>query len=814
MDFSHGKIIPIAIHDEVKHSFLDYAMSVIVSRALPDVRDGLKPVHRRILYAMHDLAMWPDKPHKKSARIVGEVLGKYHPHGDMAVYDAMVRLAQNFSSRYPLVDGHGNFGSVDGDPAAAMRYTEVRMSKITVQMLADIQKETVDFRANFDDTLEEPVVLPSRFPNLLLNGSSGIAVGMATNIPPHNLREVVDALALYIDNPEVEDQDIMRHIKGPDFPTGGLILGREGIRTAYRTGRGIIKIRALTQIERLEGGKTRIVVTEMPFQVNKARTIEKIADLVREKKVEGISDLRDESDRTGMRMVIELRRDANPQVVLNKLYKLTQLQQTFGIIMLALVDNKPRVLNLREMLHYYLEHQKEVVVRRTRFDLRKAEERAHILEGLRIALRNLDAIIKLIRASRTTDEARSGLMEKFSLTEIQAQAILDLRLQKLTGLEQEKLEAEYLELIKKISYYQQILANERLVLQIIKDELLVVRETFGDDRRTQIVAHEEDFSVEDLIAEEDMVVTLTHNGYIKRLPLTTYRVQHRGGRGVTAMSTRGDDFVEHLFISSTHNYLCCFTNRGRVYRLKVFEIPEAMRQARGTAIVNLLAVEPGEKVTTVIPIKDFKEGNFLFMATKQGYVKKTPLEEFDSPRKGGLIALTISDKDELIDVRLTDGNHEVMLITSRGMSIRFAEADVRSMGRGARGVRGISLSKKDMVIALETLSRQQGQENELLVVTENGFGKRTPLDEYRAQTRGGKGIYTIRVTDKIGQVTGVKMVRSGDEVMIITARGVVIRQDVKEISQQKRQTQGVTLIRVGEGDRVVSLARTLPEDNE
>ncbi|MBS4022093.1 MAG: DNA gyrase subunit A [Dethiobacter sp.] len=814
MDFSHGKIVPIAIHDEVKNSFLDYAMSVIVSRALPDVRDGLKPVHRRILYAMHDLGMWPDKPHKKSARIVGEVLGKYHPHGDMAVYDAMVRLAQNFSSRYPLVDGHGNFGSVDGDRAAAMRYTEVRMAKLTVEMLADIEKETVDFRANFDDTLEEPVVLPSRFPNLLLNGSSGIAVGMATNIPPHNLREVVDALTLYIDNPDAEDQDYMRMIKGPDFPTGGLILGREGIRTAYRSGRGIIKIRALTQIERLEGGKTRIAVTELPFQVNKAKTIEKIAELVREKKVEGISDLRDESDRNGMRMVIELKRDANPQVVLNKLFKLTQLQQTFGIIMLALVDNNPRVLNLREMLHHYLEHQKEVVVRRTRYDLRKAEERAHILEGLRIALRNLDAVIKLIRASRTADEARSGLMDKFKLTEIQAQAILDMRLQRLTGLEQEKLEAEYLELIKKISYYQQILANERLVYQIIKDELRVIREKYGDDRRTQIVDHEDDFAVEDLIAEEDMVVTLTHNGYIKRLPLTTYRVQRRGGRGVTAMSTRSDDFVGHLFISSTHNYLCCFTNKGRVYRLRVFEIPEAGRQARGTAIVNLLAVEQGEQVTAVIPVKDFQEGSFLFMATRQGYVKKTPLEEYGNPRKGGLIALTLSENDELIDVRLTDGNHEVMLVTSRGMSIRFAEDDVRSMGRSARGVRGIALSKKDRVIALETLSRQQGMENELLVVTENGFGKRTQLDEYRGQTRGGKGIYTIRVTDKNGPVVGVKMVRSGDEVMIITARGVVIRQDAKEISQQKRQTQGVTLIRVGEGDRVVSLARLLPEDNE
>jgi DNA gyrase subunit A len=813
MNFTHGKILPIAIHDEVKNSFMDYAMSVIVSRALPDVRDGLKPVHRRILYAMYELAMWPDKPHKKSARIVGEVLGKYHPHGDTAVYDAMVRLAQDFSSRYPLVDGHGNFGSVDGDRAAAMRYTEVRMAKIATEMLADIQKETNDYRPNFDDTLEEPVVLPSRFPNLLLNGSSGIAVGMATNIPPHNLREVVDAIVHLIDNPECEDQEIIQHITGPDFPTGGLILGREGIRSAYRTGRGIIKIRAQTQIERLDNGKSRIVVNEMPFQVNKAKTIEKIAELVREKKLEGITDLRDESDRNGMRMVIELKKETNPQVLLNQLFKFTQLQQTFGIIMLALVDNKPRVLNLREMVTYYLEHQKDVIRRRTQFDLRKAEERAHILEGLRIALKNLDAVIKLIRGSRTTEDARVGLMENFGLSQIQAQAILDMRLQKLTGLEQQKLEDEYLELIQKISYLKEILANERLVFQIIKDEILIIREKYGDERRTEIVAHEDDFCVEDLIAVEDMVVTLTHNGYIKRLPVTTYRVQRRGGRGVTAMQTKGDDFVEHVFVASTHDYLCCFTNRGKMYRRKVFEIPEAGRQARGTAIVNLLAVEPGEYVTAVIPVKEFAEGYYLLMGTQNGYVKKTPLEEFSNARKGGLIALSLEENDELIGVRLTDGSYEVFLINSSGLSIRFPEGDVRPMGRGARGVRGIRLGKGNKVMALEVIGPEQEKEMELLVVTENGFGKRTPFHEYRTQSRAGKGIYTIRIIDKNGPVVGAKVVRPGEEVMIITARGIVIRQGVTEISQQGRHTQGVTLIRLDEGDRVVSLASVMAEEN-
>ncbi|NLN07938.1 MAG: DNA gyrase subunit A [Firmicutes bacterium] len=811
-DITHGTILPQPIHEEVKHSFLDYAMSVIVSRALPDVRDGLKPVHRRILYSMFELGMTPDKPYKKSARIVGEVLGKYHPHGDSAVYDAMVRLAQDFSSRYPLVDGHGNFGSVDGDPPAAMRYTEVRMAQIAKEMLADIEKETIDFRPNFDDTLEEPVVLPSRFPNLLVNGSAGIAVGMATNIPPHNLREVIDALIFFIDNPDCEDKELLKYIKGPDFPTGGLILGREGIRTAYRTGRGIIKTRALTQIERLENGKARIVVTELPFQVNKAKTMERIAELVREKKIDGITDLRDESDRNGMRMVIELRRDANPQIVLNKLFKFSQLQQTFGIILLALVDNKPRILKLKELLYYYLEHQKEVIVRRTRYDLRKAEERAHILEGLRIALQNLDAVIKLIRSSRTVDDARKGLMEKFSLTGLQAKAILDMRLQKLTGLERDKLEAEYLELIKKIAYLREILANERLVLQIIKDELTVIRDKYGDERRTKIVAQEEDLLVEDLIAEEDMVITLTHKGYIKRQPINTYRPQRRGGRGITALQTKGDDFVEHVFIASTHAYLCCFTNRGKIYRKKVYEIPEAGRQARGTAIVNLLDVEPQEQITAVIPIREFEEGRYMLFATKKGLVKKTPLEAFANIRRSGLAAITLQEGDDLIAVRLTEGRHEVIMVTEEGFSIRFDENDVRPMGRNAQGVKGISLGENDNVIAMEVV--EPGTDGQLLVVTANGYGKRTDLSEYRLQNRGGKGIYTVRVLQKNGPVAAAKVVRQGDELMIITAGGIMIRQDVAEISALGRVTQGVTLIRLDEGDRVVAIARVVPEEEE
>lgn len=814
MDFTHGKILEQPIHEEVKSSFLDYAMSVIVSRALPDVRDGLKPVQRRILYSMYELGMSPDRPHKKSARLVGEVLGKYHPHGDSAVYDAMVRMAQDFTYRYPLVDGHGNFGSVDGDPAAAMRYTEARMAKISTEMLAGIQKDTIDFRPNFDETLQEPVVLPSRFPNLLVNGAAGIAVGMATNIPPHNLTEVIDALIYLIDNPDCADKELLRLVTGPDFPTGGLILGREGIRSAYLTGRGIIKIRALTQIERLENGKSRIVVTELPYQVNKAKTLEKIAELVQSKKIEGITDLRDESDRNGMRVVIELKRDANPHVVLNQLFAFSQLQQSFGIIMLALVDNRPKVLNLRQLLFYYLEHQKEVITRRTSYDLRKAEERAHILEGLRIALDNIDAVIKLIRGSRTVEKARTGLMEKFSLTAAQAGAILDMRLQKLTGLERDKLEEEYLELIKKIAYYQEILANERLVYQIIKDEITEIRDKYGDERRTRIVPDEGDFEIDDLIAEEDMVITLTHRGYIKRQPVAAYRTQHRGGRGITAAQTKGDDFVEHVFVASTHAYLCCFTNRGKMYRLKVFEIPEAARQARGTAIVNLLAVEPREAVTAVIPVRDFETDQYMLFATNRGIVKKTPLEYFANARRDGIIAISLQENEELIGVRLSDGRHQAVLVTGEGQAIRFAEDDVRPMGRNARGVKGITLNEGDCVIALEVIHPQLEQESDLLVVTENGFGKRTPIDEYRLQSRAGKGILTIRKTEKIGSLVGAKTVRPGDELMIITAGGIMIRQDINEISVMGRSTQGVTLIRLDEGDRVVSVTRVVSDDHE
>ncbi|NLM51666.1 MAG: DNA gyrase subunit A [Firmicutes bacterium] len=814
MDFSQGKILPQPIEEEVKSSFLDYAMSVIVSRALPDVRDGLKPVHRRILYSMYELGMWPDRPYKKSARIVGEVLGKYHPHGDAAVYDAMVRLAQDFSIRYKLVDGHGNFGSIDGDPAAAMRYTEVRLAKIAVEMLADIQKNTIDFRPNFDETLQEPVVLPARFPNLLVNGSAGIAVGMATNIPPHNLREVIDALIYLIDHPDCEDTELFKRIPGPDFPTGGIILGREGIRTAYRTGRGIIKIRAQAQIEHLKNDKTQIVITELPYQVNKAKTLERIAELVRDKRIEGIADLRDESDRNGMRMIIELKKNTNPQIVLNQLYKFSQLQQTFGIIMLALVDDQPKILNLRQLLTHYLAHQKEVITRRTRYDLEKAENRAHILEGLRIALKNLDAIIKLIRSSRTTEEARTGLMEKFSLTEVQAQAILDMRLQKLTGLEREKLEEEYLELIKKIAYLREVLANERLIYQIIKEEISVVRDKYGDERRTKIVAQEDDLLVEDLIAEEDVVITLTHKGYIKRQPVDTYRTQRRGGRGVTAMQPKDDDFVEHVFVASTHAYLCCFTNRGKMYRKKVYEIPEAGRQARGTAIVNLLDVEPGETVTTVIPVREFTSGQYMVFATKEGLIKKTPLDDFVNARKSGIIAISLRENDELISVRLTDGNYQVAMVTAGGFSIRFAEEDVRPMGRTAQGVRGIDLNAKDEVIAMEVIPADKEDEGELLVVTENGYGKRTPFSEYRLQKRGGKGIYTIKVMAKNGPLVAAKMVQPEDELMIITAGGIMIRQDVNDISLQGRHTQGVTLIRLDEGDRVVSVARVIAEEEE
>lgn len=809
MEYTHGKMIPIEIHDEVKKSFLDYAMSVIVSRALPDVRDGLKPVHRRILYAMQELSMNPDKPHKKSARLVGEVLGKYHPHGDVALYDTLVRLAQDFSTRYPLVDGHGNFGSLDGDPPAAMRYTEVRMAPIALEMLADLNKKTVDFRPNFDDTLEEPVVLPSRFPNLLVNGSAGIAVGMATNIPPQNLSEVCEAIFHLILHPDADSAALMQHIKGPDFPTGGLIMGVDGIRSAYLTGRGIIKMRGVTQIERVEStGRMRILITEIPYQVNKAKLIERIADLVREKKVEGITDLRDETARDGVRVVMELKKGANPQVILNNLYKNTALQQNFGIIMLALVDGKPRVLNLKQMLQAYLAHQKEIIERRTRFELDKAEKRAHIIEGLRIALDNLDAVIKLIRASHTTEDARRGLMAAFDLSEAQAQSILDMRLQKLTGLEREKLEEEYLDLIQKIAYYKEVLSNERLVYEIIRSELTEIQKKHGDPRRTQIVPDESEILNEDLIAEENVLITLTHQGFIKRSLLSTYRSQHRGGKGVSGMTGRQKDFVEDIFVTSTKHTLLCFSNRGKVYHLKAYEIPEVGRTARGTNIVNLLALDDGESITAVIPMRTFNKEEYLVQVTAGGYIKKTPLADYANSRRGGLAAITLKDDDELIAVKRSDGKDDILLVTQKGMSIRFHEEDVRSMGRTARGVIGIRLQKGDRVVGMDLVTLGDS----MLLVTERGFGKRTGLQEFRAQSRGGKGLVAMKVRENRGCVAGFKVVKPGDDLVVVTSRGIIIRQAVNEISIMGRYAQGVTLIKIDPDDKVVSLARTVKED--
>ena len=802
MDFGLGRVLPVKIEDEMQNSYIDYAMSVIVMRALPDVRDGLKPVHRRIMYAMHEAGMGSNKPYKKSARIVGEVLGKYHPHGDTSVYEAIVRMAQDFSSRYMLADGHGNFGSVDGDSAAAMRYTEVRMSKVAEAMLQDIEKETVDFAPNYDESLKEPTVLPSKLPNLLVNGSSGIAVGMATNIPPHNLNEVVDGVLLMIENPEVTIDELMTVIKGPDFPTAGLILGQEGIQSAYRTGRGVVKMRAQARAEVMSNGKPRILVTELPYQVNKARLVEKIADLVRDKTVEGITDLRDESDRNGMRVVIELRRDINPDVILNQLYKHTQLQESFGIIMLALVDGRPRVLTLQEVLYYYIEHQKDVITRRTRYELSKAKARAHILEGLTIALDHIDAVIKTIRGSRTADVAREGLMTGFNLSEKQAQAILDLRLQRLTGLEREKIEEEYQEILKTIAWLESVLADETKILNIIKEELIEVKRKFGDARRTRITADFSKLAMEDLIAEEDVIITLTHNNYIKRMPIDTYKNQKRGGRGVTGMGTKEEDFVENMLVTTTHHTILFFTSRGRVYRLKGYEIAESSRIAKGTAIINLLQLEPNEKITAVIPIKKFTADRFLFMATRKGIVKKTELMEFDTTRKGGLIAITLDDDDDLIGVKLTDGTRYVILGTSAGMAISFAEGDVRSMGRNARGVRGIRLKTTDVVVGMDNLKRDA----EVLTVTEEGFGKRTATSEYRSQTRGGKGLINMKVTDKTGSVVGLKVVRPGQELMLITTEGIVIRTNVDEVSVISRNTQGVKLMRTDLNDKVASLA--------
>ena len=809
MDFGEGKVVPVNLEQEMRNSYIDYAMSVIVARALPDVRDGLKPVHRRILYAMQEAGMGSNKPYKKSARIVGEVLGKYHPHGDSSVYDAIVRMAQDFSMRYMLADGHGNFGSVDGDPAAAMRYTEVRMSKISELMLQDIDKETVDFVPNYDESLKEPSVLPAKFPQLLVNGTSGIAVGMATNIPPHNMNEVIDGVLMLLDNPDTTIEELMTVIKGPDFPTAGLILGTQGIREAYTTGRGVIKMRAQAHIETMSNGKPRIIVTELPYQVNKARLVEKIAELVRDKAIEGITDLRDESDRNGMRVVIDLRRDANADVILNQLYKHTQLQDSFGVIMLALVDGRPRILNLKEVLYYYVKHEEDVITKRTKYELAKAEARAHILEGLTIALDHLDAVITTIRESRTADIARAALMEGFDLSEKQAQAILDLRLQRLTGLEREKIEEEYQEVLKTIEWLKSVLADEGKIRQIIRDELTEVKSKYGDERRTRITIDVSSMNVEDLIAEEDVVVTLTHNNYIKRMPITSYRNQKRGGRGVTGMGTKEADFVENMLITTTHHTILFFTNRGRVYHLKAYEIAESSRQAKGTAIINLLPIESGEKITAVIPIKHFKPERFLFMATKKGIVKKTNLTDFDTARKGGLIAITLDEDDELIGVKKTNGERYVILGTRQGISIAFAEDDVRAMGRVARGVRGIRLNDGDEVIGMDNLKRDA----EVLTVTAEGFGKRTPTVEYRLQSRGGKGIINLKVTKKTGVVVGLKVVQPGQELMLITTEGIVIRTDVDDISVISRNTQGVMLMKTESGDKVASLA-TMEQKSE
>ena len=809
MEENEGKIIERNIETEMKNSYIDYAMSVIVSRALPDVRDGLKPVHRRILYAMYEDGITSDKPYRKSANTVGSVLGRYHPHGDASVYDAMVRMAQDFSMRYPLIDGHGNFGSVDGDSPAAMRYTEARMSKIAETMLADIEKNTVDFMPNYDDRLQEPTVLPSKIPTLLINGSAGIAVGMATNIPPHNLTEVINGIIKIIDDDNVTDEQLLAIVKGPDFPTGGLILGRDGIKQAYTTGKGKITMRAEAEIEEMSGNKQRIIVSSLPYQVNKAKLIEHIANLVKEKKIEGISEVRDESDREEkVRVVVELKRDVNAQVILNQLYKFTQMQDTFGVIMLALVDGEPRILTLRQCLEYYIDHRKTVILRRTQFDLDKALARAHILEGLKIALDNIDEVIEIIRNSY--DDAKERLMERFGLSDIQAQAILDMRLKTLSGLQREKIEEEYAELMKLIEHLRAILASDKLVYDIIKEELLEIKDKFGDERKTKIVAAEGEFDVEDLIKEEQCVVALTHFGYVKRMPIDTYKSQKRGGKGITGIATREEDFVKQIFTCSTHDTILFFSNKGKVYRLRGYEIPEASRTAKGTAIVNLLMLDGGEKISAVIPIANFADGKYLLMATKNGIIKKTALNEYMSVRKSGLIGITLKEEDELIDVRLTDGEDNVVLVTYKGMCITFDEKDVRPMGRVSQGVIGIRLDDDDYVIGMESIIH--GSKATLLAITENGFGKRTELDEYRVQTRGGKGVTTYKVTPKTGNLVGIRIATDDEDVMLITDTGTIIRLRVSEISVLGRSTQGVTLMRTNEG-KVVSI-ETIPMEEK
>ncbi|MFD0767548.1 DNA gyrase subunit A [Bacillus sp. CGMCC 1.60114] len=806
-----GRIREINISQEMRTSFLDYAMSVIVSRALPDVRDGLKPVHRRVLYAMNDLGITADKAYKKSARIVGEVIGKYHPHGDVAVYETMVRMAQDFSQRYMLVNGHGNFGSIDGDSAAAMRYTEAKMSKISMELLRDITKNTIDYQDNYDGSEREPIVLPARFPNLLVNGATGIAVGMATNIPPHQLGEVIDGVLALSHNPEITIAELMEYIPGPDFPTAGQILGRSGIRRAYETGRGTVILRARVEIEEKANGKQSIIVTELPYQVNKARLIEKIAELVRDKKIDGITDLRDESDRNGMRIVMELRRDVNANVLLNNLYKHTALQTSFGINMLSLVNGEPKVLNLKECLYHYLEHQKVVIRRRTAYELEKAEARAHILEGLRIALDHLDEVITLIRNSKTAEIAKQGLMERFGLSEKQAQAILDMRLQRLTGLEREKIEQEYQELLALIAELKAILADEEKVLEIIREELEEIKERFNDTRRTEItIGGMEAIEDEDLIPEQNIIITLTHNGYIKRLPASTYKTQNRGGRGVQGMGTNDDDFVEHLLTTSTHDHILFFTNKGKVYRTKGYEIPEYSRTAKGIPIINLLEVDKGEWVNAIIPIREFNDDQFLFFTTRHGIAKRTPLSSFANIRNNGLIAISLREEDELISVRLTTGEKDMIVGTSNGMLIRFHEEDVRSMGRNAAGVKAITLGDDDQVVGMEIVEENM----DVLIVTKNGYGKRTPVEEYRLQSRGGKGLKTCNITDKNGKLIAVKSVHGEEDIMLITAAGVLIRMPVDQISQMGRNTQGVRLIRLEDDQEVATVAKAQKEDEE
>ena len=809
---NEGKIVPVNIEDEMRRSYIDYAMSVIVSRAIPDVRDGLKPVHRRILYVMSELALWPEKAYRKCAGIVGDVLGNYHPHGDAAVYDALVRLAQDFSLRYPLVDGHGNFGSIDNDPPAAMRYTEAKLHKISVEMLSDIDKETVDYMPNYDDRLMEPTVLPAKIPNLLVNGSYGIAVGMASNIPPHNLTEVVNGVVALIDNPDIDSEGLMEYIKGPDFPTGGIIVGKDGFKSAYTTGRGKVCLRAKCEIEEDQRGRYHIVVTEIPYKVNKAAMVTAIAKLVNDKVIDGISDIHDHSDREGVRIVIDLKKDANPNVVLNLLYKHSELQSTQSMIMLALVGGEPKVLTLKEILHYYLEHRKEIVIRRTKYDLKKAEARLHILEGLRIAIDHIDEIIKIIKGAKDDSEAKLTLMERFSLSEIQAQSILDMRLRTLTGLSRDKIENEYNALIETIKNLKAILESEQLVLNIIKEELTEIKRIYGDERKTEIVHGESDIEIEQLIKEEDNVVTITHFGYVKRISVDAYKSQKRGGKGVTGMSTRENDFVEHLFVSSTHDYILFFTTTGRVFRLKAYDLPEASRTAKGTAIVNLLQLNQNEKIAAVIPVHDFNDKLNVTMATRNGLVKKTPLNEYSNIRKTGILGITLKDDDEIIDVRLTDGASDLILVTNSGLSIRFNEKEVRPMGRTSTGVKGITLSNGDTVIGMEPITSEK--DNYILAITENGFGKRTEVEEYRAQSRAGKGILTYKTTEKTGHIIGIKVVTDDDDVMIITYNGVIIRIHASDISVLGRNTQGVTLMRTHEGGRVVSIAKLVPEDDE